>query len=214
MQIKFENWKSGKQAVVRNNKGQFVTKTRVKGSGIKTKKAFIKQYKDTGSLSKKTAIVSNKINRVGNFKKSKKPKKNKKILKIKGKDGTKTLTTDYKRVELIGKNTALIHSEKSIKGEKRYQFITTVYWGKDKIKTVGYSNLKNKKGTPTQAFNRAYGHAISLGLLRYDYTIKLDSDANGEAISPNGKHKVAFTYNTEVGTYVQTATNTKTTKRT
>lgn len=210
MKIKFENWKSGKQAVIRNEKGKFITRSRVKGSGIRTKKEFLQKYKDTGSLSKSVAVLSKRVSRVGKFKED--SKENKRKLTIKGKDGSKTLTIDYERSELIGKNTALIKSKKPLKGQNHYQYIVNVRWGKEKILTTGYSDLKNNKGSQLQAFNRARSQAVELGILKYDEAVHITSPTTGSVTSPQRKTPLTFTYISEVGTYVRTTENFKTTK--
>lgn len=200
-EIKFENWGGRKTAVIRN-KGKIISWATVKGSKFTSKAEAFKQYKETGSLSKNVSILSRKTTRVGNFDKENiKPVKEK--LRIKGKDGVETLKVKYNRAELIGKNTALVKSNNPIKGQKHYQYIAYVYWGdKEKTKTVGYSDIR---GNQIQSFIRARYHAEQLNIITYEGIAHFTSDTKGYVLSQDGRNKVEFEINFEVGTYVRTA---------
>lgn len=199
MEIKFENWKNGKQAVIRNSKGQLISRRKLKGSGIRTKAKAIKIFKKNGTLAKDTVTISRRKTTVSDTKGKK--------VQIKTDKGTVTVKDTLENATLIGKNTALIKSKEPIKNQKHYQFIVKATWGEDNIKTIGYSNLKSKGGTVQQAFDRAYGSAMEKLGINYEWTIHKDSDNKGVLRSPNGKQAITFTYTVEVGTYVQTAKN-------
>ena len=197
MNIKFENCKTGRQIVVRDDKGRLVSRPKQKRSGLKTKSQAIQRFKEKGSVSKNVSTLSQRTPRIG--------KSN--ITRIKTKDGVITIKQKIERSQLIGKNTALLKSKNRLKNQKHYQYIVYAKWGDKKVETVGYSDLR---GTKLQAFERAKAGAIQLNLFKYDWVVTFSSEQDGFVTSPDSDQVVYFTLSFEVGTYVRTNTNTTT----
>jgi hypothetical protein len=176
MTIKFEKWKNGTYVVARNEKGHFVTYRKQKGSGIKTKEQAVNLFTKYGSFTKDT-------------------------IKLRGE---KNITIKDKSIiskRKIGKNTYVIHSKDVLKKYKKFQYISKIYWGKERKQTTGYSNFNADK---SQSLNRAIAGAIKANIITYDYKIEIYDNNVGVAVSPDMKVRVMFEYKTEVMSYVYT----------
>jgi len=168
--IKFENWKSGR-VIIQRDKGKIVTWRKVKGSGIKTKADALEIFNTTGSFRRDVIRLKQKT------------------IKTKLKVFSKTK---------IGYNTYVVRTNKPIKSEHHYQYITLIYWGKERHKTIGYSNLR---GTREQSIQRAVQQAIRDRIISYEWRVDIK---NRIATPPNPKEKaIRFELTQEVGTYVK-----------
>jgi hypothetical protein len=192
--IKFENWKNGRQIVIRNEKGQLISRTKQKGSQIKTKAQAVKKYKEDGTLSRFIKVLSKQNPQI----------KKAKNLTFKGTNGTINIK-NAKRAQLIGKNTAVIKTAKPLKNYPNYQWTVLVKWGDKQQQTIGRSDFVTKKGSKLQAFQRAVGQAVELKILDYTYKFDFTSETEGIATSSNGKDILLFTMSYEVQTYVRTS---------
>lgn len=171
--ITFEIWKGKRVIIIREN-GRFVSRKYQKGSGIKSKKQAKAIYKKNATLDRNVA----KISRERGYSSRKKVSS----LIVKGKDKSKAISlkgSGFQEATHIGRNTAVLKSKRKIPNQNYNQIVATVLWGEKQIKTVGYSDIR---GTPKQAFTRAYSGAIHLGLLQGSgWKISFNSDGSGVA---------------------------------
>lgn len=171
--IRKESWKGRAYWVVRNEKGSFVTFTRQKGSGLRTKAQAIERFKKQDTLRDATVLVRGAKGR-------------KRAVDTRG-------VTIFGRKK-IGRNTELIRSDRPVKADTR-QIVAKVSWGK--ITTYGYSNKFSSNYRATQAredaFRRARSDAINQGVIGYDWHIEWISNTQGIATHPNRKQAVLFT---------------------
>ena len=165
--ISFENWKSGRHIVLRNEKGYFITYRKQKGSGIKTFKQALEIFNKTGTFNPKSIRV--------------------------GKKRVKTKKDILSRTK-IGKNTFIIRSNKPLENEKYYQHVTKIYWGNKRRKTIGYSNMR---GTKAESIKRAIYGAIKAGIIDYEWVVDIDNgvayppETNKKSIKFELVHQVA-----------------------
>ena len=194
--LKFENWKSGRRLVIRNEKGQLIASRTQKGSGIKTKEQAKKIFKKTGTFYIDRTRISRNFSRL----------ENKKIKKVTfaGKSKTKQISTTnkgFRSITQIGKDTVLIRSKKPIRNEKHAQKVVELKI-EGKVYYV-YSDLNgSEKEKNKQAFLRARSDAIANGVINYDWSIQPTGTDKGAFVSPRGQ-QVPFTYTVEVQTFVK-----------
>jgi len=190
--ITFEIWKNKRVIVIRNQKGQIISRRNQKGSGLRTRRQAYNLYRRNFSLSAKTTTVSKRnsettvkrVNRVV----------------VKGRDKSKSVNvkkSGFRKAIQIGKNTAVFRSKKVVKSQKHYQYVARVKWGDTSAETIGYSDIR---GTKKQAFNRARADAINKSLISYDHKIKFETSKTGFAFKQNDI--VYFEVSFEVQTYV------------
>ena len=170
MKTKFENWKNGRYIVQRNDQGKFITYRKQKGSGIKSVKQANEILNKTGTFRVDTV-------RIG-------------VKRVKAND----ILSRTK----IGKNTIILRTNKPLKKENYYQYVTSIYWIKARKTTIGFSNMRSNKEESTK---RAIQGAIRLGIISYEWTVDID---NLIATPPEADGKpVRFTIKHEVSTYVK-----------
>jgi hypothetical protein len=200
--IKFEIWNHKRVLVVRNSKGQILSRRNQKGSGIKTKEQVYNHFKEFNTLRKNTGHLS--------FKNPKVENKDIKTLTFKGKDKNLKLNLSnaiFKNATKIGNNTISIRTQNKLFGYNYNQIIMKVFWGDKETSTVGFSDIR---GTRKQAFNRARSDAITKGLITYHHKIIIHSNGTGLAFKVdenNNKIKyniVYFSYVLSVQTYINT----------
>jgi len=194
--IRFEIWKGKKVITIRNEKGKLITRRAQKGSGLKSKADVYKLFKKNNTLAKDTVRISRK-NPDTTSKRTKR-------ITLKGRDNTKTVNVSasgFQKAIQIGKNTALLKTKKTIKGENNYQYVITIKWGDKQIETIGYSDLK---GTPKQAFNRALSIAITKNLINYTHKNNIQITNDKQGFVKDGNNIVYFEYKTEIYTYIYT----------
>jgi len=179
MVLKFETWKGRRVIVSRDENNKFQTFRKLKGSGIKTKNQAQIQLNKTGTF------YEDRV-RIGNT-----------TTNVKGVD----------RVIKIGKTTSVISSKKPpTKTTAPYQYAAYVTWQLKKriVSTKGFSDLVSKGGNKRQAFDRAYGVAVSDGVLTGG-----SNSANAQFITSErgvvvqGDERVHFKVNYEVQTYIK-----------
>jgi len=169
--IRFENWKNGRWIVERNSEGKRTTWRKQKGSGIKTLVEAKEIFDLTGTFRKDTIKINEKT--------------------------VKTRQKIYSRTR-IGKNTIIVRSNKTLKSETHYQYFAMIYWGKERRRTTGWSNIR---GSLKQAIERSIQQAIRDRIITYEYRVDVQ---NGTAYPPNPKQKpIKFEVRHEVATYVK-----------
>jgi hypothetical protein len=177
MRLKRENWNHKYYWVIRNKKGQLISKTKYKKSLSKEKAE--ERFKKQNTLSKN-------------------------IYKVKStKERIKINESDFIKSVEIGKKARILQSKSRFESQNFYQVVAVIDWG-NKETTTGYSNIK---GSKKQAFNRARADAITQGIIKYDYVQTKVDKTTGFFTSPSGRtivaYQVEYIYQAYVGTKKQ-----------